>query len=152
MLLGKQQPPCRPRLNINNSAGDWLLPPRCRNILFPRCVPWVGRRRRKRSGSRGGMLSLINADPPSAAWHSTQLEHHHGNALYNALFSSCQFCKNLPFNCVCACARAAVCRLHKSMDEPRHITHILLKKNLSQEVCVNRGVRDGSATIFLLPI
>lgn len=31
-----------PRLSINNWVGYWLLPPRCRNILFPLCVPGQG--------------------------------------------------------------------------------------------------------------
>ena len=41
-----RQAAASPRLGINNSAGDRLLPSRCRNILFPRwlagCVPGQG--------------------------------------------------------------------------------------------------------------
>lgn len=40
------------QLSINNSPGDWLLPLRCRNILFPCCVP--GQQRGGGGGEGGG--------------------------------------------------------------------------------------------------
>ena len=61
-----RQAAASPWLGINSSASHWLLPPRCRNNLFP----GHGRGRRSEEGGAGlqreGMVGLLNANPLSA--------------------------------------------------------------------------------------
>lgn len=70
-----RQAAASPPRSINNSAGYWLLPLRCRNILFP---GWGRRRRREGRFHRGGMLRLLSKSPYCRL---ALLRHHHGNNL-----------------------------------------------------------------------
>lgn len=72
-----RQAAASPRLGINNSSGDRLLPSRCRNILFPRWLAaYRGREEEEEEDGRvhrGGDAQIIKRKSPpsaSAVWHS----------------------------------------------------------------------------------